>query len=254
MTGAAARFAPSRRPDAWDGVHRARYHFARPYAAQSRRVLDVACGSGYGLSILENGGGTVVGVDLDSAALHDACKSIPHPLVAADGSRLPFADGTFELVTSFETLEHLERRGTFLREIRRVLASDGLLILSTPNANVTEPIDGKPRNPHHVHEYRPQELRAELLRVFARVEMLGQTLHPRFKLSPFREDQAKLPKTLSVQAQLFAWKILYHLPAAPRDAASRLLWGHPLIAGAADYRFLPDGVDRAPVLVAVCGS
>jgi SAM-dependent methyltransferase len=251
MTGAAVRFTASKRPDAWEGVHRARYQFARLYA-RSRRVLDVACGSGYGLAILESEGGTVIGVDLDRGALQDARQSFSHPLVAADGSRLPFADGAFDLVTSFETLEHLEQRGRFLREIRRVLASSGLLILSTPNANVTAPIEGRPRNPHHLHEYRPDELRAEILSVFDRVEMLGQTLHPRFRLSPFREDQQKLPKTLSVQAQLLAWKILYRLPAAPRDAASQLLWGHPLIAGAGDYRFLPDAVDSAPVLVAIC--
>jgi SAM-dependent methyltransferase len=252
--GAVVRFVAGKSRDAWRGIHQARYRFALPYVG-SRRVLDVACGSGYGLPILESRAGAVVGVDIDGATLREARASLlprTTSLVAASGCRLPFADGSFDVVTSFETLEHLESRRSFLEELRRVLRPGGLLILSTPNANVTEPVDGRPKNPHHFHEYRPSELEGELRAVFAEVAMLGQRLDPRFKLSPFRDDQEKLPRTPGVQAQLLLWRILYKLPAAPQDALSRLLWGHPLVAGEDDYQFRPDAVERAPVLLALC--
>jgi len=257
--GAVVRFDPASesdeaRPDAWRGIHLARYNFAASYV-RSQRVLDVACGSGYGLPVLATRARSVVGVDLDPAALRRLRrKALPgaRELLAADGCRLPFADGAFEVVTSFETLEHLEDRRAFLGELRRVLRSEGLLILSTPNANVTEPLDGRPRNPFHVHEYRPSELKAELESSFGEVAILGQVLDPRFKLSPFRDDQRKLPRTVVVQAQLLLWRILYKLPAAPRNCFSRILWGHPLIAGEADYQFRQDAFERAPVLVALC--
>lgn len=257
--GAVVRFDPASggdaaRPNAWRGIHLARYHFAAPYV-RSQRVLDVACGSGYGLPLLETTARSVVGVDLDGAALRRARRNAAPrapALLAADGCRLPFADGAFEAVTSFETLEHLEDRRAFLEELRRVLSSEGLLILSTPNAIVTQPIEGRPRNPHHVHEYRPAELKAELESSFGEVAILGQVLDPRFKLSPFRDDQQKLPKTLGVQTQLLLWRILYKLPTAPQNCFSRILWGHPLIAGEADYQFRQDELERAPVLVTLC--
>ncbi|HEY7817651.1 MAG TPA: methyltransferase domain-containing protein, partial [Vicinamibacteria bacterium] len=250
--GAGERFVPGRGRDAWRGIHVARYCFAAPYV-RAERVLDVACGSGYGLPVLEAVAADVVGVDLDDAALRKARGSASmSALLSAEASRLPFTDGVFGVVTSFETLEHLERRREFVLELRRVLRSDGVLILSTPNAEVTEPVDGRPRNPHHLHEYRPSELKAELESSFGEVAILGQVLDSRFRISPFRDDQRKLPKTFGVQARLLLWRILYKLPEAPRDALGRFFLGHPLIAGEADFQFRPDAVERAPVLVALC--
>ncbi len=262
--GPVERFEPGLTRDAWRGIHLARYNFAAPYvlsgpsgpsgpSGRAERVLDIACGSGYGLPVLEATGAAVVGVDLDSSALRKARGSVSMPaLLSADASRLPFADGAFGVVTSFETLEHLERRREFVDELRRVLRRDGLLILSTPNANVTEPVDGRPRNPHHLHEYRPSELKAELEAAFGDVAILGQVLDPRFQISPFRDAQHRLPRTIAVQARLLLWRILYKLPEAPQNLLSRILFGHPLIAGERDYQFRPDALDCAPVLVALC--
>src|SRR3989338_4662839 len=148
----------------WWTVHVARYRFAAPHVV-GRRVLDIACGTGYGMSILRDAGAqTVIGVDLDLGSVRQAQAQLNGGrggAILADGRHLPFADRRFDAVTSFETLEHLTERRRFIAELRRVLDSDGWCILSTPNANHTQPIDGAPRNPYHVHEYTPQELRAE---------------------------------------------------------------------------------------------
>ncbi len=236
----------------WWGVHASRYRFAAPFVA-GRRVLDIACGTGYSMAILHEGARAVIGVDADLDAVRVASRQQGGgPALVGDGARLPFADGVFDTVTSFETLEHLEPRDRFLAELRRVLRPDGVCVLSTPNANYTNPIDGRPRNPFHVHEYTPDELASALGRQFRRVEMLGQALDARFAISPFWDDQQKLPRDAGIQTRLLMWRLLNRAPHAVGDPLARALIKQPLVPGEHDYRFSPATVAGAPVLVAVC--
>lgn len=195
----------------------------------------------------------VVGVDVDLGAARTARSEGAGRLVlVGDGAQLPFPDATFGAVTSFETIEHLERRPEFLRELRRVLQSDGVCIISTPNANYTQPVNGKPKNPFHVHEYTPSEFETALRGMFGTVELLGQRLHPRFLISPFWDDQQRLERTPAVRARLLIWKVLNRLPRAIGDRASRAVLGQPLVPSELDYCFDPVDLPVAPVLVAVC--
>lgn len=239
------------------GEHVARYRFAAPQLA-TRRVLDIACGAGYGVPVLRTAAHSVIGVDIDWEAvsktrLEIAALGKGRTLVMlADGCRLPFADAGFDAVTSFETLEHLDDRPRFLAELRRVLAPQGVCILSTPNAHYTQPINGKPRNPYHVYEYTPAELRAELSAHFEVSAMFGQTLDARFTIPPFWEAQQRLPRTPGVQAQLLAWRALNKLPVNWRESTSRAIWGRSFYPAETDYRFDAATVETAPVTVAIC--
>jgi SAM-dependent methyltransferase len=178
-------------------------------------------------------------------------KGKPQSVLVADAASLPFESGSFDVVTSLETLEHLDARDRFLAEIRRVLAVTGLCVLSTPNALVTEPIDGKPRNRFHRHEYTPDELTTSLRCHFRSVDLVGQALNGRYAIPPFWDDQQRLPRTPTVQARLFGWRVLNKLPFAVRDAISQALWHQPFIPTERDYDFDADVV-TAPVLVAIC--
>jgi ubiquinone/menaquinone biosynthesis C-methylase UbiE len=237
------------------GEHVARYLFAAPYVAGCS-VLDIACGTGYGLPVLHQRARLVVGGDIEFSAAQKAQAEIDKQramIVVSDGCMLPFADASFDAITSFETLEHLEARSQFLSELQRVLAPNGLCIISTPNANYTEPINGKPRNPHHVFEYTPEELIAELGCYFNSIELFGQNLDARFAISPFWDDQQKLPRTVRVQSQLFLWRVLNKLPfSSMRDRLSSALWGHAFYPGDTDYQFDGSTVESAHVLVALC--
>lgn len=247
-----SRAGPSARDRSpWWGVHASRYDFARPYVVD-RSVLDIACGTGYGMAILRAGARGVVGVDADLDAVRVARRAEGGPALVGDGTRLPFADSAFDVVTSFETLEHLGDRDRFLAELRRVLKPGGVCVLSTPNANYTEPIDGRPRNPFHVHEYTPEELDGALRRQFTRVDMLGQELDARFAISPFWDDQQKLPRRAGVQIRLLLWRLLNRLPHAVGDPVARAALGQPLVPSEHDYRFSNLNIPNAPVLVAVC--
>ncbi len=237
------------------GEHAARYKFAQPFV-ENKTVLDIACGTGYGIGLLKKNVKYVIGVDVETDAAREAkgeCDERAGVLLG-DGLKLPFADASFDVVTSFETLEHLRERNAFLAELKRVLRCDGLLVLSTPNANYTQPVNGKPTNPFHIFEYRPEELHTELGVYFTVKEFLGQTLDERFTIPPFYDAQERLPKDLGTQSKLFAWKVLNKMPLGLREGISETLWKKPFYPTEHDYHFSAETVERAPVLVAVCGN
>jgi SAM-dependent methyltransferase len=249
------RSASRRSP--WWGLHAARYVYADRVAGRGP-LLDIACGTGYGLTLLA-GREALVGVDLAPEAVAEAAGRFARAgtravCALADGTRLPFRSSSFATVTSFETLEHVHDRASFVRELARVLRADGLLVLSTPNANYTRPVDGVPTNPYHLHEYTPEELKAELSAHFASVRLLGQTMSPAFGTSPFIDDQRRLPRSWFVQARLLAWRVANKTPVAPRHLVTRALFRREFYPTEYDYEFTEATVEHAPVLVALCSS
>ena len=239
----------------WWGEHVARYRFALLHLSSGVRLLDIACGAGYGLRFFAQHGAVAYGVDVDreaTAMARQADVSNGSLVLRGDGCRLPFPDGSFSLITSFETLEHVRSRGLFVSELRRVLARDGKLVLSTPNANHTRPVDGKPTNPFHLFEYKPEQLYAELSAHFSQIQLLGQVLDGRFRTPPYWEDQQRLPRFADVQARLWARRVVHRLPRNVRERVSRTLWGHAFFPMASDYHFDLGAAEYAPTLVALC--
>jgi O-antigen biosynthesis protein len=152
--------------------HLARYWWAAQ-AAEGRAVLDAGCGVGYGSAMLARAGATeVVGVDLSDKAVEAAAGAAPNAtFLTGDVHALPFEDDRFDLVVCFEVIEHVAAQDAVLGELARVLSPDGILVVSSPHRGVYQ--DG---NPHHVHEYVPDELRAALAVHFDHVALRRQ--HP----------------------------------------------------------------------------
>ncbi|TSC72663.1 MAG: putative glycosyltransferase [Parcubacteria group bacterium Gr01-1014_38] len=144
--------------------HLLRYMFSCAFA-RGKRVLDVACGSGYGSQMLADAGARAVySIDRDEKTIAYArerhgAENIR--FLAADALDLPLADRSVDLVVSFETIEHLKDVQRFLREIKRVLDQEGMLLLSTPNR---ETYPGE--NPFHTREFTPAELETIVRSVF----------------------------------------------------------------------------------------
>ena len=171
------RVVPGKTPEDIYKEHMDRYVFAADIV-RDLDVLDVACGTGYGVScMLQEGARRVIGVDLSPEAVcyaRDRFGNGDGDFARADAVRLPFADASFNALVSFETLEHLRAYGRFLAECKRVLADDGLIICSTPNRRVFSPKLAKPLNPFHVKEFWPEEFRRLLSRHFVHVALHGQ--------------------------------------------------------------------------------
>lgn len=151
------RIAPGLVPKALEDQHIARYHWASRWCAGAR-VLDIACGTGYGAEILRNAGArSVISIDRSTAALRFAQTRYFLIASCADAHYLPLTAESFDVVVSLETIEHLDDVPKFLLECFRVLKGDGFLLLSTPNAE-----KGDGTNPYHVHEMTIHELHAVL--------------------------------------------------------------------------------------------
>lgn len=171
------RFTPECVREIWY-EHWHRYAFARSLA-RGKRVLDAACGEGYGSAVLAAEATAVTGVDIDAQAIaHAQARYSGHAnlrFLRSDVTALPFPDNAFDLVVSFETLEHLAQQERLLAEFARVLAADGVLVLSSPDKHTYSDLTGF-RNEFHVRELYRDELVALLAPHFAHRRLFGQKL------------------------------------------------------------------------------
>ncbi len=156
--------------------HLARYNLAKQYI-KSGRVLDAACGSGYGSSMLAKDAEEVLGLDISDHALswaRDNYKESNLEFQVADLNQpLALHSESFDGVTSFETIEHLTNQDSLVQEFKRVMKPDAALIISCPNQAFSDLIQTV--NPFHTKEFHPMEFKEFLGQWFSRVDLYGQT-------------------------------------------------------------------------------
>jgi SAM-dependent methyltransferase len=158
-----------------------RYEHMHRYAlcvemARGQEVLDIASGEGYGSALLGSVAAHVLGVDADPSAVAYARHRYYYPNVrflTGLCTEIPAGDASFDLVVSFETLEHLDEHDLMLSEIRRVLRPGGRLVISSPNKLVYSDEPGY-TNPFHVRELYYDEFVELLERHFPHVRIHGQ--------------------------------------------------------------------------------
>jgi 2-polyprenyl-3-methyl-5-hydroxy-6-metoxy-1,4-benzoquinol methylase len=133
--------------------HLHRYAYAKSLVS-NRVVLDIASGEGYGSNILATEAKSVFGVDISKEVItHSNIKYQKDNLsfVQGDVTKIPFDNAFFDVVVSFETIEHVSDQEAMLKEIKRVLKPEGIIIISSPEkANYGDINEEK--NPFHVHE------------------------------------------------------------------------------------------------------
>ena len=135
--------------------HIARYRFAKDFV-RGKRVLDIACGEGYGAAaFVKAGAASVTGVDISLEICEHARRKYSLDARAGDVQSIPLQDQSIDLVVSFETIEHVDAPAAFISECARVLIPEGMLIVSTPNRPV---YSGKgAQNPFHRLEFDESE-------------------------------------------------------------------------------------------------
>ncbi|PCI36535.1 MAG: hypothetical protein COB53_09235 [Elusimicrobia bacterium] len=175
VDGHIERYHPDLKDAATGYFHLHRYAFAKSYI-QGARVLDLACGEGYGSRLLADTAATVIGLDIDEAVIAAAEKKYARDNLrfqTGDMTALPFDDLAFDVVVCYEAIEHINKQEKCIDEIYRVLAVGGILLVSSPNAKLSKK---EAPNPFHLREMDERQLRDLIARRFLHTEMFGQNL------------------------------------------------------------------------------
>lgn len=157
--------------------HISRYWYAHDLS-DGKSVLDCACGKGYGSYIISKNAASVTGVDLNEGSLAKARETFNKEnlnFVKQDVFKLEELDQKFDMIAAFEIIEHIDgsRTDEFLKSLKGALKEDGVLLISTPNHDVTT--KSKVSVPSfHINNLKSTELRQMLNEHFSKVEMLGQ--------------------------------------------------------------------------------
>lgn len=161
-------FVPGKSGDRIEADHMERYRFACKYA-YGKSVLDIACGVGYSSPILlDSGAISYQGVDIDEIVVAHAMQTYgsEHARYSVGDICHFGGDEAYDLITCFETIEHVEDYRSALANLLRVLKPGGQLLVSSPNRPITSPsaksLNDRPANRFHVQEFVPEELLAVL--------------------------------------------------------------------------------------------
>jgi 2-polyprenyl-3-methyl-5-hydroxy-6-metoxy-1,4-benzoquinol methylase len=159
--------------------HWHRYIFASRFCVQ-KKVLDLACGEGYGSAYLAAVAHTVTGIDIsDDAVQHAKMKyNLPNvQFLQSDVSRLNLESKGFDTIVSFETLEHLtaDSQELFMAEAVRLLNAEGILLVSTPNKKIYSD-NANYVNPYHLSEFYKPDFENFLQRHFKSVVVFSQQI------------------------------------------------------------------------------
>lgn len=150
-------------------IHMGRYSLAKKYC-KNKIILDIACGEGYGTRLLKNWGAKkVVGLDISEESVKQANKEFSEKgidYIVHDATDLScFKDNTFDMIVSFETIEHLQNPLKFLKEIKRVATKDAIIIITCPNDYLYYPKENE-HNPYHIKKYTFEDFKLLLNKVF----------------------------------------------------------------------------------------
>jgi SAM-dependent methyltransferase len=159
-------------------MHASRYQWLTSVVDVSNAsVLDFGCGSGYGPGVLTDKGARVLGIDISAAAIDYAKTRFPrasflvHDLT--DSNLIAQVSERFDIIVSFDVIEHVEKWWTFLENIRRLMKPGGVAFVGCPNRAAH--FDFNPLwNPSHMQEFTPAQLEWAARTQFPDVTVLGQ--------------------------------------------------------------------------------
>ena len=222
------RFVPGTWSKLAEYEHMPRYQFASRFA-NGARVLDFGCGTGYGSRALAATAASVVGLDIDEAALTWARFWHRHANLRFErhddlGAKLPSA--SFDLVTCFEMIEHVdfETQQATVSSLARLVKPTGMLVISTPNPGVTANYGD---NPYHLREMDELEFRALLEPSFEYVTILRQRMRPAILIADetTADDSMRidvLPGSDAIDEPAAFIALCGHAPIAPSPALCTL--------------------------------
>ena len=196
------------------------YEYVTPLI-KGKNVLDVGCGLAYGTALLAESAASIKGIDYDQSTLDDnknryaSITNLTFERVTVPP--LPFADNSFEIVTSFQFIEHIHHRLEFMKECYRVLKPGGKIYITTPNTKRS-----LARNPFHIHEYTFAEMKSEVETITKNYELIG--LNGNEKVRHYYHENGKFVRSILKWDVLGIHKILpAKLVAAPYNLITSIM-------------------------------
>lgn len=156
-------------------IHEAAYNYAAQLSADMN-VLDLGCNTGYGSNIISKSCKTIIGVDVSENAINSAINNFSQGGIefkVVNGKALPFQDNQFDMIVSFQVIEHIVDCSNFIAELKRVLSPEGFVVFTTPNSCIRLDPGMKPWNTFHFKEYTAKEVENLLSEFFTNVKVLG---------------------------------------------------------------------------------
>jgi SAM-dependent methyltransferase len=182
--------------------HASRYEFASKFV-EEKKVLDIACGSGYGAEILLKGNPKkIVGADLNEDSLKNCKNKYANSkveFIKKNAENFDFEE-KFDVIISFETIEHLNFPEKLLECVRKAMIPGGIFIISTPNRNFFAPgsnLKDKPRNKFHIFEYNKTEFEKVLTSHFDGVEFYAQEQSMKKGFDKYSKKIFKIKNTIA---------------------------------------------------------
>ncbi len=200
------------------------------------RVVDMACGEGYGSDLMAAAGAAnVVGVDANPEAHEHARLRYQRPNLHFDRGAVELFAEPCDAITFLQTIEHVQDPGGVLEHFKSMLGPDGVVYVSTPNLLTLAPEGAeKSDNPWHIKEYRAEEFRELCAAHFGRVEILGLFHARKLRVHGW--------------ALKFGWDSVHKRLGLTKPFYDRFT---PAIA-ASDFRLATEDLDRALDFLAVC--
>lgn len=231
----------------WWGEHIHRYEEVVKNLNGDEKILDIACGSGFGTNILsENTKAQVYGGDLSDEAINlcdSKWKRDNLSYLQMDGTKLPFEDNTFDVIVSFETIEHTTLYNEMLLELKRVIKPSGTIYISTPNIIINSPT-GIVTNPFHTQEWNFKELKEILNAIFTSTNIYGQNY--------IRYEKGK---NVGKAVERFLYlRGVRKTPIKIQNSIMRLLIGKPMYPILSDYNMTKEnlGISNSKTFFCIC--
>ncbi|MDH3671879.1 MAG: class I SAM-dependent methyltransferase [Gammaproteobacteria bacterium] len=253
-------------------MHQKPYEIAGEIA-RNKRALDFGCNIGYGSAILNKTSQSVTAVDVSPQAIAAAkarygASGIQFRVI--DGHGLALEGERFDVISSFQVIEHIVDVGSYMRQLRRLLTADGLVVLTTPNAVLRVYPGMRPWNRFHVREYTAAELETLMKQSFKYVEIYGLFAdEPLYSIERNRVTRRRERGRIKQEKERkFAYRsirklkplqkilLLDKLKAARKSRRKQSVVDPAFVErySTSNFRYLADDLDNALDLLAICSE